>query len=1142
MAEGLELAKAYIQIVPTTTGIKGNLEKELSEAGESAGKEGGKSIALSIGKVAGTITNAAAAGLAAVTTAVVGFGKESVDAGKEFDSAMSQVQATMLKTSEEMDNELGTAVLETSDGVKEFSGNLREFAQFLGSNTAFSATEAAKALNYMALAGYDTQESMNMLPNVLSLAAAGDFDLARASDMVTDTQTAFGISADRTAQMVDEMAKAASTGNTSVEQLGDAFLVVGGLAKELNGGMVTLADGTQTEVDGVQELEIALTAMANAGVKGSEAGTHMRNMLLKLASPTNAGAEAMNMLGLEIFDTEGNMRSLKDIFGDISSAMAGDLTPALTEFYNKFKGMDAEAILKEFKKAPEDFDYFGVSVVDAKGRLKDFDTVLAEAHETFADGLSQDAKLSVISDMFNTRDVAAAEAMLGAIESDWDEIGEAILDAKGSASEMANIQLDNLAGDMTLFQSALEGAKIAVSDGLTPSLRGFVKFGTQGLSDITAAFQEEGLTGAINVFSNLIGEGTRMILEQIPQMVQVGGQIFSAIIDGGMQAMPIIMEQLPAILSLIIDLALQITNGLVGALPDFITMIVAALPVIIPQLLDGVTNLLLTLMGMADQIIMPIIEALPTIVMSLLDALMTNLPLIITGLISLVISLVEAMPEIISGLVEYIPVMVDTLMETLIGNLDAIISGLVALVTALVAALPDILMALWDCIVATFTTLWDYWIGPVVDKVCEFFSGLWEDIKEIFAVVGEWFDANVIQPVVEFFRGLWESVSGFFTDLWNDIVAIWETVSGWFDKNVIQPVVGFFRGVWQAVSGFFTQLWKDIVKAYHTVIDPWIEIFRRAFLLFKEKIVDPVVRFFTAMWNTIKGAAQTAWNFIKGVWQAVSGWFNQHIIIPVRNFFTSLWTGIKNAASAAWNFIKGIWAAVSGWFNSKIITPVKNFFSGMWNGLKNGAKAAWEGIKNVFSHVSDWFKNVFSNAWQKVKDVFSKGGQVFAGIKDGIVSAFKAVVNAIITGINAVIAVPFNAINAVLQGIHDISILGIQPFTWINPFAVPQIPLLAEGGIITSPRLLVAGEAGAEAIVPLDQSTQWIRKVAADLSGELSGDSLQEIADEVAEISEKLDRLKVYLDSGRLVGGISVDMEKSLEYNRTILERGVALA
>ena len=123
-------------------------------------------------------------GVKKIGSAVIGFAKDSIDVGSSFDKAMSQVQATMLKTTEEMESEVGTAVLGMGDNVKEFSGNLREFAQFLGENTAFSATQAAEALNYMALAGYSTQQSMDMLPTVLNLAAAGNFDLARASDKI----------------------------------------------------------------------------------------------------------------------------------------------------------------------------------------------------------------------------------------------------------------------------------------------------------------------------------------------------------------------------------------------------------------------------------------------------------------------------------------------------------------------------------------------------------------------------------------------------------------------------------------------------------------------------------------------------------------------------------------------------------------------------------------------------------------------------------------------------------------------------------------------------------------------------------------------------------------------------------------------
>ena len=199
--------------------IAGRLDSSFNTAVSGAQKSltglGGKAL---VG--ATKLTAKALAGTAAAVAAV---GAVSVKTGKEFDTAMSQVAATMGKTMQEMQNEVGSVELAWGD----FSGNLREYALEMGKHTAFSASQAAEALNYMALAGYDTQTSMSMLPNVLNLAAAGGMELATASDMVTDTQSAFGISLARTSQMVDEMAKAASTGNTSVQQLGDAFRLRG---------------------------------------------------------------------------------------------------------------------------------------------------------------------------------------------------------------------------------------------------------------------------------------------------------------------------------------------------------------------------------------------------------------------------------------------------------------------------------------------------------------------------------------------------------------------------------------------------------------------------------------------------------------------------------------------------------------------------------------------------------------------------------------------------------------------------------------------------------------------------------------------------------------------------------------------------
>ena len=163
----------------------------------------------------------------------------------------------------------------------------------------------------------------------------------------------------------------------------------------------------------------------------------------------------------------------------------------------------------------------------------------------------------------------------------------------------------------------------------------------------------------------------------------------------------------------------------------------------------------------------------------------------------------------------------------------------------------------------------------------------------------------------------------------------------------------------------------------------------------------------------------------------------------------------------------------------------------MWDGLKDGARQAWEGIKAVFSHVTDWFRDTFSKAWRAVKDVFSTGGQVFEGIKDGIVSAFKTVVNAIIRGINKVVAIPFNQINDILDDLAGLEIAGIQPFAGlVHRLPVPQIPELAQGGVLKRGQVGLLEGNGAEAVVPLENNKKWIAATAADLKDALISEGI----------------------------------------------------
>jgi len=554
----------------------------------------------------GKVAKLAGGVLAGATTAMIGFAGASVKTGMEFDTAMSQVAATMGKTMDEMKNETGSVELAWGN----FTGNLRDYAKEMGAHTQFTATQAAEALNYMALAGYDTQTSMSMLPNVMSLASAGAMDLATASDMVTDTQTAFGISLERTNLMVDEMAKAASTGNTSVQQLGDAFLVVGGLAKELNGGMVTLSDGSKKQADGVQELEIALTAMANAGVKGSEAGTHMRNMLMKLSSPTSEGTKAMEAMGVQVFDTEGKMRSLKDIFGDLNTAMGS---------------------------------------------------------------MTQQEKIQTISDLFNARDIASAEALLGAVSQDWDKIGESILDAEGAAQKMQETQLDNLAGDITYFKSALEGVQIAISDNLSAPFRNFVQEATGGLSEVTTMIEGGNFSGAVQKAGEVLASLAVSAVEGLPKAVEAGTLLLQGLLTGITEEAPALFETLGTTFTDGMSLMMESLSG-EGSMADvFLPMIgdastglIDGFMAIAPQFVDVAVGLMNNFASGLTQGIPQLLGTVLPKVMELSESIRSNAGRFVDAGINLILNLAQ-------GIINSFPTIIQTL-PTIITNIAGIIN------------------------------------------------------------------------------------------------------------------------------------------------------------------------------------------------------------------------------------------------------------------------------------------------------------------------------------------------------------------------------------------------------------------------------------------------------------------------------------
>lgn len=324
-----------------------------------------------------------------VTATVTALGTASVTTAANFESSMSQVQATMGITKDSMSTLDGQSV-NTMDA-------LSNLAKEMGASTAFSATECAEALNYLALAGYSTQEMADTLPTVLNLAAAGGIDLASASDMVTDAMSALGMETAEADTMVDQMAKTASTTNTSVAQLGEGILTIGATAKSIKGGTA--------------ELNTALGILANNGIKGAEGGTHLRNIILSLQNPTDQAAAKMQELGVSVYDSEGNMRSMNDILGDLNTSM---------------------------------------------------------------EGMTSEDKANIISTIFNKTDLSSVNALLANTGSTWDSLQSSIENSAGAAQQMADTQLDNLQGQLTLLKSALEGLAISFGQLLMPALKSIV--------------------------------------------------------------------------------------------------------------------------------------------------------------------------------------------------------------------------------------------------------------------------------------------------------------------------------------------------------------------------------------------------------------------------------------------------------------------------------------------------------------------------------------------------------------------------------------------------------------------------------------------------------------------------------------------
>lgn len=350
---------------------------------------------------------------------------QMLNVGSGFEASMSQVAATMGITS-------ASAEFET----------LSAAAKEMGESTKFSASQAGEALNYLALAGYDANKAVAALPTVLNVAAAGGMELASASDMITDAMSALGLETSQMNTFADQLAVTAQKSNTSVSQLGEAILTVGGTAKMLTGG--------------VTEMNTALGILADNGIKGSEGGTALRNVILSLSAPTDTAAAALDSLGVTAFDASGAMRPLQDTFADLNTALS------------KLSDQDRTAVLNE---------------------------------------------------IFNKVDLKSVNALLGTSAERFDELSGYISNCAGAAVQMAETMDDNLKGDFTIMQSALEGLGIAAYEKFQTPMRSAVQEVTVSIGELTESLSDGELSSAFdkvaNGMSEIAGSTLQLVAEDV---------------------------------------------------------------------------------------------------------------------------------------------------------------------------------------------------------------------------------------------------------------------------------------------------------------------------------------------------------------------------------------------------------------------------------------------------------------------------------------------------------------------------------------------------------------------------------------------------------------------------------------------------
>ena len=723
------------------SGALNDLQKEEKETGDAAEKttNGGlNAFAVALGNLASQVITKAVSGLGNLVKSVI-------DTGAAFDTSMSKVRAISGATAEQMDK-------------------LSEKAEQMGATTKFTATEAADAMGYMAMAGWETDDMLGGIDGVMNLAAASGAELATTSDIVTDSLTAFGQSAGEAGRLADIMAAAAANSNTNVEMMGETFKYAASLAGSMGYSM--------------EDTAIATGLMANSGIKATQAGTSLRAMMTRMAAPTKDSATAMEALGLKLDDGQGNMKSLMQVMQELRASF-GDLKMSQADFSQEQNKLNAAL---ESGEMDED----------------EYNEALEEL-VTKAYGAEGAMKAQYAAMLAGKNGLSGFLAIVNASEEDFDKLTDSIYNSKDAAKSMAETMNDNLEGSLTLLSSAFDGFKKKIYDSFSSPLNDLVKQITANIVPALTGIAE-GVPGAeeklADGISNLISNALKSAGKLLPRAVGALGAVLGGLGDA-------IVRQAPAFTDGAVRLLEQILDGIIGALPGM----VRGLGRIVKALAAGLGELVPHL---ADSII----DAVP----ELLDALFEVAPVIFQALIGLVEKLAVKIPDLIRKLTEHLPEIVQGVMDFITdfvkNNAPLVLKTAIAIAQAFVKAAPEIAKAIYPMIpqimdmlvegVMDFIPVWLDTAKTMFGVLADAIPDLWKGVREASATAFKEWKTNIFDRARDAFGEIWDHIKDKVTPV---------------GKKIGDAVGGAFKGAVNAVLDHIEERLNSIPNAINGAID-----------------------------------------------------------------------------------------------------------------------------------------------------------------------------------------------------------------------------------------------------------------------------------------------------------------------------------